>query len=147
MDDGFQEFDVLEEVAHPFWDGNIPLYDVMLIKLSGQSTQPLLTVNNDPNLPATEGDFLTLMGFDFDILGEIASNTILQEVDVGYIPNDVCSELEDPSIGISLDGLVTEQWLCADEDDRGICFGDAGNPLILPGADNTQDVQVGLAAA
>ena len=146
-DDGFQLFDVVDEVIHPLWVDNIPVNDVMLVKLSGQSTLPLLTLNANPEVPLTEGETLTLMGFDFDILGNIEDSTILQEVDVGYIPNDVCSQLEDPSLGIALEPLVNEQWLCADEDNRGICFGDAGNPLIVAGVDGTTDVQVGLAAA
>jgi hypothetical protein len=146
-DNDFEEFDVLQKVVHPLWNGNLPEYDVMLVQLSGQSVHPTVSLNSDPDFPATE-DVLTLVGFDFDVEGEIkADNSVMQEVLVNYIPNNVCGDFEDPILDISIGDVINEQWICADDEDKGICYGDGGNPLIVEDGSSSEDVQVGLAAA
>jgi hypothetical protein len=132
--------------VHPLWNGTLPEYDVMLVQLSGQSVHPTVSLNSDADLPATEA-LLTLVGFDFDPEGVInADNSVMQEVLVNYIPNDVCDDFEDPILDLSIGDVINEQWLCADDEDTGICYGDGGNPLIVAD-ESSEDVQVGLAAA
>jgi secreted trypsin-like serine protease len=148
MEDGFEAFDVTMEVPHPLWDNNAPEYDVMLVKLSGQATHPVLNLNSESSLPGSEPeDGLNLIGFAFDSTGEIADDTVLNEVFVNYTPNEVCETLEDFDLDYSLAGIVNGQWLCADDDDKGACFGDGGNPLVLNGGSAQEDIQVGVAAA
>ncbi|EJK47364.1 hypothetical protein THAOC_33916 [Thalassiosira oceanica] len=50
-------------------------------------------------------------------------------------------------LGFSVDHnqeKVTSQMLCAKEDGKSSCYGDSGGPLLIKGADSSQDLQIGV---
>lgn len=147
MDEDFEVFEVLEQRPHPFWNGRLPNFDMMLVKLDGLSTKPVLNLNTNTTLPLATGDELLAIGFDF-IQGanEVRDSAVLQEGSTSYYTNEDCEALEDPEQDISLNNAVTSQWLCTDGSQKGICYGDAGAPLIMQGASVEDDIQVGIAS-
>jgi secreted trypsin-like serine protease len=54
---------------------------------------------------------------------------------VTTISNQVCDTLEDPSLEIALEGLVTDEHICADAMKAGVCVGDFGGPCVVEGSD------------
>ena len=148
MDEDYEVFGVLEQRPHPFWNGRLPNFDMMLVKLDGLSTKPLLNLNQNTTLPLATGDELLAIGFDFVQTGgsEVRDSALLQEGVASYYSNEDCEALEDPDQDLSLTNAVTSQWLCTDGSQRGICYGDAGAPLIMEGASVEDDIQVGIAS-
>jgi hypothetical protein len=160
--DGSETFTVVSELVHRFWNGRIPNFDMMLVKLSGMSTKQILNLNTNTSLPVAapngtnitsvtlpfpEGIDLVSLGFNFLSNGtENEDSPLLQSGAVPFIDNDECETLEDPIQEISLNNAVTTQWLCTGASMIGICFGDAGTPIIIPGETPEEDLHVGVAA-
>ena len=148
MDEDFELFNVVEQVPHPFWNGRLPNFDMMLVKLDGLSTKPVLNLNQNNTIPVLTGEQLLALGFNFVDTGgnDVRDSTFLQEGASSYFTNDDCEQFEDPTQDLSLNNAVTSQWLCTDGSQRGICYGDAGAPLIIEGASAEDDIQVGIAS-
>lgn len=130
------------EIVHPYYDDDTTRYDIMLIKLNGRSTlaRPV-RINNDERIPFNE-EILTVIGMGYDADWNLPE--VFQETDVKYRINDQCEKLVDDENGITLDGDLYPDMLCAGADGRDSCYGDSGSPLVLKGGNQQDDVQVGV---
>ena len=100
----------------------------------------ILELNEDASVPE-DGEDLTVVG-----LGRLESGgdtpQFIQEVDVPYVPNNVCNS--------AYNGRITEKMLCAGiigEGGRDSCQGDSGGPIVkkIENADGTSThVHVGV---
>jgi hypothetical protein len=117
--------------------------DVMVYKLAsridpGTGVKPV-RLNSSPLQPL-DGQLLTVMGLGrTSDTGQLA--TLLQDVDINKIEFNDCND------GDSFNGeIIDEAMICAGVTTGGkdACAGDSGAPLVLRGADPSQDVQMGL---
>lgn len=129
------------EIVHPDYDEDTTRYDVMLVKLKGTCTlaKPV-KINSDGNVPSN-GSMLTVVGMGYN--GNWDLPDVFQETSVQYQVNDQCDDLIDEN-GITLDGDLYPDMLCAGYDGRDSCFGDSGSPLVLPGGNEEEDIQIGV---
>ena len=128
-------------------------HDVMLVKLYGESDQPVVTLHN-PKLvnefahrePGLEDELVVVGWGDTDpASGEEGTNlaSALHAAKVNYVPNDVCKESKGYSSIESIastkegyfeyDGSISDDMMCAigSEDAIGdACQGDSGGGLI-----------------
>lgn len=107
--------------------------DFWLLKLDGQSSNPLLRLNSNPYLP-TLYDSLTVAGWGTIWPGSNLPPEVLQFTNHSiYISNDEC-------VGVTVGGpkgeyngtfstTVTDDMMCAWESGRGSCQGDSGTLL------------------
>ena len=139
----YETFVVEKTSIHPKYESessdSMLNYDFMMIKLYGQSRYPVVKINGNPNIPGSSGDTVHVMGWGVMNLQTKALASVLQEVDVKYIPNDQCNQVEGYfSIDgieqkISLSGKITETMMCAKGTNEDACQGDSGGPLIIAG--------------
>jgi len=129
------------EIVHPDYDEDTTRYDVMLVRLKGTCTlaKPV-RINSDGNIPSN-GSMLTVIGMGYN--GNWDLPDVFQETSVQYQVNDQCDDLVDEN-GITLDGDLYPDMLCAGYDGRDSCYGDSGSPLVLPGGNEEEDIQIGV---
>jgi len=154
-----ERISVAFEVKHPQYNAQTVDNDFMLVKLLEPSLlHPLVMLNTSPNIPAEEGEELTVAGWgDTDPNPDVhVPSPQLLQVQLEYIPNDVCmgtSGFIESGDFVSYKGLLTENMMCAkDEDgleivDEDTCQGDSGSPMIVAGAGSEPgegDIQVGV---
>lgn len=140
--DASESFTVTDQVAHPDYNSiNAYDHDYRIIKLSGASSLPVVTLNlHNATLPVP-GESLQVMGWGVTSTGFFGSaSNILQEVDVEYISNEECAS------NLAYAPLITDDMLCAAEINKGSCQGDSGGPLVVLGETAADDVQVGIVA-
>lgn len=155
MGDQFDDIGILKEYLHPLFEGKSDAedlnYDFALIKLDGSSRYAPIRINDKYFVPNTN-QALTALGFGQTRPDDGNSEaTILQQVDLKYIPNEQCSLSTD---GLdSYEGLLSEAMMCAADEGKDACFGDSGGPLVARNLDSqpidddptrTADVLVGL---
>jgi secreted trypsin-like serine protease len=143
----FEQFEILQpEYVHPQYNKEEFPHDFMLLKLAGQSRKQYILANVDNTLPSTDGDdIMTVMGFGATEAGNPNSEPlVLQEVQVTYVPNNVCEEAKDPQVPDDYQGLIESDMLCAMESGKDACQGDSGGPLVIARGDAAQDVLVGI---
>lgn len=105
----------------------------------------LVTLNSDKNYPPV-GQRVTVMGYgDTNIsLSQSDLSSKLMEVEVRVISNNEC-DASSGTIGGYTDNYndqITDNMICAKEDDQDACQGDSGGPLIV--ANGNEDKQVGV---
>jgi trypsin len=146
-DEDYEEFEILyPEYVHPLYtDEDFP-YDLLLLKLDGLSTKPYIQLNEDPDLPTgLRVDEVTSLGFgNTDPQDSLSLSRILQEVDLTYIPNDVCELSKSPGVSDDYQGLITDDMLCARDNGQDSCQGDSGGPLIINRGIAQRDVLIGV---
>ena len=155
MGDDFDDIAIAKEYVHPLFEGKKDSedlnYDFCLVKLEGPSENQPIRINDKAFVPNTN-QVVTALGFGQTLPDDGSSEaTILQQVDLRYIPNDQCSLSGD---GLdSYEGLLSEAMLCAADVGKDACFGDSGGPLVARNLDSapvdddptrTADVLVGL---
>lgn len=129
------------ELIHPDYDEDTTRYDTMLIFLNSTSTMGRpVRVNNNDQLPR-HGSMVTVIGWGYNDAWDLPD--VLQETSVRYSQNSQCDDLIDED-GITLNGDLFGDMMCAGSDGRDSCYGDSGSPLILTGNTEDEDVQVGL---
>eukprot|EP00934_Nitzschia_sp_Nitz4_P000990 Nitzschia sp. Nitz4//scaffold25_size161228//85672//86970//NITZ4_002434-RA/size161228-augustus-gene-0.114-mRNA-1//1//CDS//3329544598//990//frame0 len=120
--------------------------DVMLLKIDQSVDHPTIAVNDDDSRPSTEHN-LTVVGFGTqDPRRRMTDSTtlsygdVLQEVEIEYIPQEVCNS-DEVYMGYIKDDIM----LCAGDlaGGKDSCFGDSGGPLVQYLEDGSV-VQVGI---
>lgn len=142
----FEYFVLENELAHPDYSRYpVPKNDVKIIKLYGRSSHAPVRLNSDPNIPHV-GDRLTAMGWGSTNTNGKELSKMLQQVDLGYVPNEQCDKVSGYIHGVyhSYEGRIEDNMLCAFETGRDTCMGDSGSALIVRGKDSGNDVQVGV---
>lgn len=147
--ENYEEFSIEKEIPHPDYNDNRLNHDIMLLKLSGQSDNPFVTLNRDPKIPNGD-EMMVVMGFGITQVGDIQSSSdTLQVGTVNYVANDVCEQASSPGVKEAYEGLITDDMLCAHSVGHkavDACQGDSGSPLFVKGSVAWQDVQVGVVA-
>jgi hypothetical protein len=140
---------------HPNWEGIIPYYDIMIVKLertvTGALYQPV-TLNFDETIPARTGDPLRMLGFGSTTTLEqgLEISRILQEAPTAYMAFEDCAVANNPETGAAFGNSVTDtevtgDWLCTilkTPERFAHCFGDSGGPIFIEGSSPTEDVLV-----
>ena len=127
-------------------------HDFAIVKLYGEAQAPPVGLNRNPNVPRFEDEPLTVLGWGFlddDVPSNMIKSEVMMEAEIGYVPNDVCGNLEgiDPKTQREFsygDRYVDDDSMCAHHPDRGSCLGDSGGPLIVRGDTAEDDLLVGM---
>jgi len=136
-----EEFESDFEIVHPDYDEDTTRYDIMLVKLKGTSTLATpVRVNKEEAIPSN-GSMLTVIGVGYNADWDLPD--VFQEASVQYQVNDQCDDLVDEN-GITLNGDLYPDMLCAGYDGRDSCYGDSGSPLVLKGGSEEEDIQIGV---
>mmetsp|Transcript_61173 Transcript_61173/g.68501 ORF Transcript_61173/g.68501 Transcript_61173/m.68501 type:complete len:462 (-) Transcript_61173:1561-2946(-) len=129
------------EIIHPMYDEVATRFDTMLVFLNSSSTMATpIRINNNDTLPK-HGSSVTVIGWGYDAEWNLPE--VLQEADVRYTRNSECDDLVDED-GITLDGDLFGDMMCAGSDGKDSCYGDSGSPLVLTGETQDDDIQIGL---
>ena len=128
------------------WDEHVNDYNIF--KINGLSKQTPIKINPSPGIPKA-GSMVTVIGegsmsADPNTFQETTSDT-LQEVQLKIIPNDDCSEYEDPTRNVTYSNRIFENMMCTTggkHNQRDGCAFDSGSPLIVE--ENDEDIVVGM---
>jgi hypothetical protein len=103
---------VTGEYVHPLYKLDGFRWDQMLLKLEQVSSFPVLSVNNDSNIPNAAGQDLTILGFGSTREGHADFPGVLQQASIQTIPNDICDTAKDAVSGGIYFGKITDDILC-----------------------------------
>jgi len=134
----YEEIPLLHTIQHPEYKLFPMQNDFMLGLLTIPSKYPPVQLDFG-NVDLTKSLDLTVIGWGTDDYRSDDIVGILQEVEVDYIPNFLCSAAYIFSIG-----AMTRNTICAKRRNKDACKGDSGGPLIVKGADSSKDIQVGI---
>jgi len=131
---------VQEIMIHPaykaWWAGS----DLALLRLAHASTQTPIALDAHENAPAeTQAARGTVTGWGA-MEGGPSGSDVLREVAIPLVARDICNAPE------AHNGRVTVDMLCAGyaKGGKGACYGDSGGPLMIPHAESTEWLQVGI---
>jgi trypsin len=144
--DGYETFTIQDQTLHPQHQGDTLGYDIMLLKLSGVSNYPVVSLNRDPTVPS-DSDELLVLGFGVTQVGGdslLSASKSLQLGTVHHVTNDVCEQARSSDVEESYLGRIREDMLCAWGDGVDACQGDSGSGLIFSGESVQEDLQVGV---
>jgi secreted trypsin-like serine protease len=113
--------------------------DFHLLKLSGESSTPVIRLNSNAVRPQS-GQKLHVIGFgDIDPGDPFRAPSRLHDVTVNYLTNQECA-----AKSIYPATLLDDSSMCATDYREDACSGDSGGPLIKKGQTDIYDVQVGV---
>jgi len=144
--DVYDEIRIKKEYIHPRfkYDLNDLEFDFMLLQLQQNSTYQPVRLNDKFFIPNTNNK-LTTIGFGHTVPDDTSStSSALQEVDLNYIPNNICKESNDGKS--SYENGIKPSMMCATAPGKDACFGDSGGPLILrkENSNVNEDVVLGI---
>ena len=139
--------------THPLYNSGVSFsYDVLLFKLNRNSKNQYIRINTDPNLPSASSSSieqhdarnsnyndissqhkyannLTVMGIGSTKFEKFGHNIphVLQETTTSYVPNRVCRRAKDSSVDDNYQNLISDDMLCAFEDNQDACQGQCVN--------------------
>jgi len=134
LDDPLEEeselIPVHDIIRHPYYNpsrGGSDPYDVALLTLQTDSTQPYVKLNTNNAIP-TSGQTLTVMGWGITTVNDVTTPDVLQYTAVAAMTNDECVErsLSAPASDNTYEGLITDDMMCSVNDGSGSCRGDSG---------------------
>ncbi|EED90735.1 trypsin-like serine protease, partial [Thalassiosira pseudonana CCMP1335] len=135
---------MVKEIPHPKYNDRTTNYDFNLVFLDRPTNQnvALVNLNDNKNSPSVNEE-VWVMGWGDTVADDYVQRLSdkLMDVSVNVISNGDC----DASEG-SINGQISDQMLCARDNNEDACQGDSGGPLVLRGNDNSgaKDVQVGV---
>lgn len=112
-----EEIPVEAWVVPPNWEETFPGYfanDYLILKLARKSSHRPVKVNRDPSIPSA-GQHLILAGLGWTNEFFPSPASIVQEVELMYVPNPVCENTTDPMRGITYNGKIDPTMLCTIE--------------------------------
>lgn len=138
----WQTYHVLRQFMHDDYDWIFTderAYDIAILELDRpvENITPIKLANPAVRNNLVAGETLKVMGWGrLNYNGSLPSK--LQEVDLQYIPNDICNDVD------HYDGDITASMMCAgvEAGDKSPCNGDSGGPLIVK--KENEWVQVGV---
>jgi Trypsin len=114
-DDDREEFDIVKMVRHPGFvnvQEDDYILDFTILKLSGQSSNPLVKINRNHQIPS-DGQAVVAMGMGDTIPDRESRAHFLQQTTLNAIPNDVCAEAVDPDRDfLSYQGRIFPSMMC-----------------------------------
>ena len=106
----------------------------------------IVLLNTDAHIPSATNDPLVVIGWGATNITD-PSHTIypnrLQKARINYISNDECQRAKVEGLALYT-GEIYSNMLCATSPGVDACRGDSGGPLIVQGAAEGQDIQVGI---
>lgn len=139
----FEEINIISQTMHPKWYSSLVRndYDFMLLELEEESMFTPIKID-DGTMDLEQGRTITALGWGrTGLFGEKPGN--LQTVDMEYESFLLC-QLKNI---FPVFQPITERIMCASQEEKGVCFGDEGGPLILKGNNATEDVLIGVASS
>jgi len=132
--DNFEFIDTIRVIKHPdYVEGSFD-NDVMLIELKSNAIKsPVKLYDGTSDL--SPGADVTVMGFGANSFDFISFSTTLLEVELDIYDYNECAKVYDS---------LTPNMICAYRQNKDVCFGDSGGPLIKKGNTAAEDVQVGI---
>ena len=139
--EAFEEIEVDYERKHPLYIDSLSLNrDFLLIRLKSPSSYTPVKLDTG-SLKLFRGTPVTAIGWGNlvpdSLVTELQRTSVLHEVEVEIIPNNVCRLSYGP-----LD--ITPNMICARGLFKDTCQGDSGGPLIIKGETAEDDIQVGI---
>jgi secreted trypsin-like serine protease len=114
-DKDHEEFDIVDMVRHPgfvYVNDNEFIFDFTLLKLSGQSSSPVIKINRNNQLPAHEQEVVA-MGMGDTAPDRESRPDILKETTLNAIPNTLCAEAVDPDRDfLTYQGHIFPSMMC-----------------------------------
>lgn len=144
LGDEFDDIGIAKEYIHPLFedDSENLNYDFALLQLESPSSYKPIRIN-DKNFVPNTNQVVTALGFGLTEPDDNSSEaTILQQVDLRYIPNEQCALSGDGMD--SYEGLLSVAMMCAADTGKDACSGDSGGPLVARNFEGDSDVLVGL---
>lgn len=144
--DVYTEMDPTFIHVHPDFNPTTFQADFSVVGLSKPVPSPQIVVlNTDTNIPSAH-DPLVVIGWGATNISD-PSNTIypnrLQQARINYMTNEECEKAEVQGQTL-YSGEIYSNMLCATSPGVDACRGDSGGPLIVQGAVEGQDLQVGI---
>jgi len=142
LDGSGEIIDVQEIYVHPNYNyqdyqsyDEVDLAIVKLVRASTTGTPVTLISSNQANL---ENDGLQSIVSGWGVTSANTVNgqpsQVLRFVQIPLVDTATCQA----SVPNGVDILITENYICAGEQNQDACFGDSGGPLVIPSAGNTQ---------
>ena len=121
VNSGTETFRPAAVIAHPSYNSDTMDYDYALIRLSGESTFPPISL--EASLPA-KGESVTTAGWGVTREGSFTLPNILRKVSVPAVSQSACNK--------AYKNKITDRMVCAglEQGGKDSCQGDSGGPLL-----------------
>lgn len=144
--DVYMETDPVFIHVHPDFNPTTFQADFAVVGLSKAiPSAQIVMLNTDPSVPSAN-DPVVVIGWGATNITD-PSNTIypnrLQKARINYITNEECERAEAQGQALYT-GEIYSNMLCATSPGVDACRGDSGGPLIIEGAVEGEDLQVGV---
>jgi len=158
--DDEQVIEIEEWMVHPKWSqyhsihfsltDNLFRHDAMLFKLAAPVALGVtpVKINRNSAIPVPHEQKIVVMGLGWTNKTILSPAPIVRETSLLTITNEECGTKTDPGRNLSYVGLLDDTMFCTESPppstDHDSCAWDSGAPLIVKGADDADDLLVGL---